>query len=177
MTYLKIRRGKGRSGARWYVCVPVPKELQPILRKRTVEVGLNTDSKKEAQQKRYPVIARILADFDRARSKTITSAHIEEEAHRYLNRRLEEKRLTLPSAAFGLAEARLKRNGSFWAAPNRTASSTLPHRKIVERNALAPIVARASLRRPSMIGTANASIGNFWILGIENSWCRKSLTV
>jgi len=88
MTYLKIRRGKGRSGARWYVCVPVPKELQPIIRKRTVEVALNTDSKKEAQHLRYEVVAKIKRDFARALERKITSQDIASEALIYCEQRL-----------------------------------------------------------------------------------------
>jgi hypothetical protein len=90
MTYLHSRRGKDRSGTRWYVRVPVPKKLRPIIRKRIIEVALNTDSKKEAQHLRYAVVGEIKKDFDRARGKEITSAHIEKEARAYCEQRLEE---------------------------------------------------------------------------------------
>jgi hypothetical protein len=87
LTHLKIL-GKGRSGARRYVCAPVPKELQPILRKRTVEVALNTDSKKDTQHLRYVVIAGIKRDFARALETKITSVNIEAEAVHYYARRI-----------------------------------------------------------------------------------------
>jgi hypothetical protein len=89
-TYLHPRRGKGRSGTRWYVRVPIPKDLQHVLHKRIVEVALNTDSVKDAQKKRFPVVSKIFADFELARSKKITSAHIEEEARAYCEKRLAE---------------------------------------------------------------------------------------
>src|SRR5262245_56084412 len=61
-----------------------------MFRKRTIDVALNTDSLKDAQEKRYPVVAKILADFERARSKRITPQNIAMEAYAYYERRLEE---------------------------------------------------------------------------------------
>ena len=39
--YLKRRCGKQRSGFRWYVRVPVPSDIQEIVRKQTIERALN----------------------------------------------------------------------------------------------------------------------------------------
>lgn len=87
--YLKRRRGKNRSGYRWYVRINVPHDLQGIIRKRTLEHALNTSDFKEAQKLRHAVLARIHADFDLARRGVITSADIEHEAQRYLRKRLD----------------------------------------------------------------------------------------
>ena len=51
--YLKTRRGKRRSGERWYVRVPVPPDLQEILRKLTIERSLDTTDKAEARKLSY----------------------------------------------------------------------------------------------------------------------------
>ena len=66
---------------------------------------------------------------------------------------------------FGLAVARLKRAGSFCAAPNNTASRTLPHRKMTERYAPACRAFRASSRRSWMIDTADCLNGQFLHVG------------
>jgi hypothetical protein len=87
--YLKRRRGKRRSGYRWYVRINVPRDLQDSIRKRTIEHALNTSDFKEAQKLRHAVLAKIHADFDRARSGAITSVDIEHEAQCYLRKRLE----------------------------------------------------------------------------------------
>jgi integrase len=87
--YLKRRRGKGRSGYRWYVRVPVPRDLQERLRKKTVERALDTSDFSEAKKLKHSLLATIFADFERARRQTITSADIEHEAQRYLRERLD----------------------------------------------------------------------------------------
>ncbi len=86
--YLKRRRGKRRSGYRWYVRINVPADLQELIRKRTIERALNTSDFKEAQKLRHAALAEIHADFDRARLGKITSADIEHEAQIYLRERL-----------------------------------------------------------------------------------------
>lgn len=73
--YLKRRRGKRRSGYRWYVRVGVPTDLRNTLRVKTIERAL-----KEAQRLRRGVLTEIFADFERARWRVITSADIEQEA-------------------------------------------------------------------------------------------------
>lgn len=88
--YLRCRCGHRRSGDRWYVRVPVPSDLQEVLRKRSIEQALNTSDKEEARRRKHAVIARIMADFERARLGKITSADIEQEAQRYLRERLQE---------------------------------------------------------------------------------------
>jgi len=88
--YLKRRRGKRRSGDRWYVRVPVPPDLQEILRKRTIECALNTNDKVEARKLKHSVIAKIFESFERARGHRITSTDIEHEAQRFLRERLEQ---------------------------------------------------------------------------------------
>lgn len=90
--YLKRRRGKGRTGSRWYVRVPVPVDLQPVFRKATIERALHTEDRKEAQKKKHSVLTEIFATFDRARLHKITSEDIEVEARRYLTERIAELR-------------------------------------------------------------------------------------
>ena len=57
--YLKRRCGRGRSGYRWYVRVPVPLDLQELLRKRTIEHSLNTSDLIEARKLKHSVLAEI----------------------------------------------------------------------------------------------------------------------
>lgn len=90
--YLKRRRGKGRSGYRWYVCVPVPVDLQPLFRKRAIERALHTADFESAKKLKHPILTEIFASFDRARLQRITSADIEAEAQRYVNERIAELR-------------------------------------------------------------------------------------
>jgi hypothetical protein len=87
MAYLKRRRGKRRSGYRWYVRIVVPKDLQELLGK-AIERALNTSDLKEAQRRKHTVVDEILTGFERARQHKITSADIEHEAQRYLRERL-----------------------------------------------------------------------------------------
>lgn len=91
--YLKRRRGKKRSGYRWYVCVPVPVDLQSIFRKRTIERALHTADFESAKKLKHPILTEIFADFDRARLQRITSADIEAEAQRYVRERIAELRV------------------------------------------------------------------------------------
>jgi integrase len=88
--YLKRRCGRGRSGYRWYVRVPVPSDLQEVLRKRSIEQALNTSDLTEARRLKHAVVAGIFADFERARLGRITSADMEQESQRYLRERLQE---------------------------------------------------------------------------------------
>jgi hypothetical protein len=88
MAYLKRRRGKGRSGYRWYVRIVVPADLQQVLGKKTIERALNTSDLKEAKRLKHAVVDEILTGFERARQQNITSADIEHEAQRYLRERL-----------------------------------------------------------------------------------------
>ena len=88
--YLKRRCGRGRSGYRWYVRVPVPLDLQELLRKRTIEHSLNTSDLIEARKLKHSVLAEIFESFERARGHRITSSDIEHEAQRYLRERLEQ---------------------------------------------------------------------------------------
>jgi hypothetical protein len=87
--YLKRRRGKNRSGFRWYVRINVPNDLREILCKRTIERALNTSDHKEAQRLKHAVLAEIFEDFERAKRRMLTSADIEHEAQRYLRDWLE----------------------------------------------------------------------------------------
>jgi hypothetical protein len=86
--YLKRRRGKRRSGFRWYVRVPVPTDIQEIVRKQTIERALNTSAIKEARKLKLTVLAQIFKSFERAHR--ITSSDIEHEAQRYLRDRMEQ---------------------------------------------------------------------------------------
>ena len=88
MAYLKRRRGKGRSGYRWYVRMVVPADLQELLGKKTIEHALNTSDLKEAQRRKHAVVDEILTRFERARLHKITSADIQHEAKCYLRKRL-----------------------------------------------------------------------------------------
>jgi hypothetical protein len=66
--HLKRRVGKRRSGDRWYVRVPVPKDLRGRFGKlEAIERALNTGDLREAQRRRHAVVAGILELFDRAR--------------------------------------------------------------------------------------------------------------
>jgi methionine-rich copper-binding protein CopC len=89
--YLKRRRGKRRSGYRWYVRIGVPADVREVLRKQTIERCLHTSDFKEAQQLRHAVLAEIFESFERARGHRITSADIEHEAQRLLRERLATK--------------------------------------------------------------------------------------
>ena len=60
MKFLKRRRGKGRSGYRWYVRIVVPVDLQELLGKKTIEHALNTSDQKEAERRKHAVIDEIL---------------------------------------------------------------------------------------------------------------------
>lgn len=99
--YLKRRCGQRRSGYRWYVRVPVPKDLQEVLRKRSVEQALNTSDLTEARRLKHAVVAQILAEFERARRGALTPADIENEAQRFLRERLEQIQ-TRPQDTFTL---------------------------------------------------------------------------
>jgi hypothetical protein len=74
MAYLKRRRGKGRSGYRWYVRYGVPPDLREFFGKKTIERALDTSDQKEAERRKHAVIANILESFAHARQKQITSA-------------------------------------------------------------------------------------------------------
>jgi hypothetical protein len=88
--YLKPRSGKGRKGDRWYVRVPVPLDIQEIVRKQTIERALKTTNIKVARRQQLAVLDAIFESFDRVRAHGITSADIEHEAQRYLRERLEQ---------------------------------------------------------------------------------------
>ena len=59
--YLRQRRG------RWFVQVPVPKDLRGRFGKANIEQYLGTSSEAEAKRLSYGVVAEILASFERAR--------------------------------------------------------------------------------------------------------------
>ena len=72
--YLKRRVGKRRSGDRWYVRVPVPRDLRGRFGKLdAIERGLNTGDLREAQRRRHAVVAAILERFEQARRAVHTS--------------------------------------------------------------------------------------------------------
>jgi len=85
-----LKRRSSRKSNLWYVRVPVPKDLQEILRKRTIERPLKTSDINEARRRKHPVLMEILEGFERARGRRITSADIEHEAQRFLRERLEQ---------------------------------------------------------------------------------------
>ena len=87
--YLKRRRGKDRSGYRWYVRIVVPADLRDILRKQTIERALNTGDLKVAQRLKHAVVAQIFEEFERAKLGKITSADIEREAQRFAREQIE----------------------------------------------------------------------------------------
>jgi hypothetical protein len=66
--YLKRRRGKGRSGERWYLQVPVPVDLRPRFG-ATVERCLRTDSLKVARIRRDETLPEVRAMFAAARAE------------------------------------------------------------------------------------------------------------
>lgn len=85
--YLKRRCGKGRSGHRWYVRVPVPKDLHDTLGKLPIERALGTSDIAVARQRKHAVLAEIFDSFERARRGGITSGDIEHEAQLFLQER------------------------------------------------------------------------------------------
>ena len=98
--YLKRRRGKGRSGFRWYVRVGVPRDFGNRSRALTIERALNTDDADEAKRSKHKVLAEIFEGFKHAIGvRRITSADVEHEAQRYLRERLEHITKT-PEDAF-----------------------------------------------------------------------------
>jgi hypothetical protein len=66
--YLKRRTGRNRSGERWYLQVPVPKELRPRLG-RSVERALHTGDPRVARIRRDAALPEIHALFARARAE------------------------------------------------------------------------------------------------------------
>ena len=82
--FLKRRCGKRRSGHRWYVRVPVPKDLQDTLGKLCIERALGTSDIVVARQRKHAVIADIVEGFERVRHGALTSGDIEQEAHLFL---------------------------------------------------------------------------------------------
>ncbi len=91
--YLKRRVGKGRSGERWYVRVPIPKDIRGRFGRATaIERALKTSDLQEARRRRHAVIAEIFDAIERARHGGLTSAEIEAEAQRYLRENLETLR-------------------------------------------------------------------------------------
>jgi hypothetical protein len=87
--YLKRRCGMQRTGFRWNFRVPVPSDLQDLVRKQTVERALNTSDFKEARQLKFPVSAETFDSFERARGHCIASADTEHGAQRYLRQCIE----------------------------------------------------------------------------------------
>ena len=76
--YLKRRVGKGRSGERWYVRVPIPKDLQGRFgRARAIERALKTSDLQEARRRRHAVIAEIFDTIERARHGGLTVRSLE----------------------------------------------------------------------------------------------------
>lgn len=97
--YLRQRKGKRRSGNRFYVRVAVPKDLREPMGKNVIERSLGTTVLSEAKALRHKELALIQEKFEharqeaemaaeRARRKSITSADIELEAQRYLHDRI-----------------------------------------------------------------------------------------
>lgn len=89
MAYLRLRRGKRRSGNRYYVRIAVPHDLREQLGTSIIERSLETSDLSEAKTRRHGELAQILDSFERARRKSITSADIEYEAQRYLREQLD----------------------------------------------------------------------------------------
>lgn len=89
MAYLRLRRGKRRSGNRYYVRIAVPNDLREQFGTSIMERSLETSNLGEAKTRRHGELARILDSFERARRKAITSADIEHEAQRYLREQLD----------------------------------------------------------------------------------------
>jgi hypothetical protein len=82
--YLRRRVGKRRSGDRWYVRVPVPKNLRGRFGElEAVERGLGTGDLREAQRRRHAIVAEILELFDRTRDSRPEDAVAEELAQAY----------------------------------------------------------------------------------------------
>lgn len=86
--YLRLRRGKRRSGNQYYVRVAVPLDLREQFGASTIERSLRTSNLGEAKRLRHTELAQIFDSFERARRKAITSADIEQEAQRYLRERI-----------------------------------------------------------------------------------------
>ena len=68
--YLKRRCGKDRSGERWYLQVPVPKDLRERFGS-TIERALNTSDPRVARIRRDAMLPDLRALFDRARAEPI----------------------------------------------------------------------------------------------------------
>jgi integrase len=66
--YLKRRRGKDRSGERWYLQLPVPKDLRHHFG-CTIERALNTSDPRVARIRRDAILPDVRAMFDRARAE------------------------------------------------------------------------------------------------------------
>jgi hypothetical protein len=67
--YIKARRGRGRSGERLYLQVPVPKDLRPVFGRACIERCLRTDSLKVARIRREEMLPEIKAVFTAARAE------------------------------------------------------------------------------------------------------------
>lgn len=65
--YLRRRRGKNRSGYRWYVRVNVPDDIREAVGKTAIERALHTSDIREARKRRYAVLAGIFTEFELAR--------------------------------------------------------------------------------------------------------------
>ena len=65
--YLRRRRGKNRSGYRWYVRVNVPDDIREAMGKTAIERALHTSDIREARKRRYAVLAGIFTEFELAR--------------------------------------------------------------------------------------------------------------
>jgi len=83
--YLKRRVGKGRSGDRLYVCVPIPKSVQEQFGgRKTLERALKTSDPREAWRRKHTVVAEFLDRIERARlgADGLSSLDIEQVAQR-----------------------------------------------------------------------------------------------
>ncbi len=75
--YLRRRRGKNRSGYRWYVRVNVPDDIREAMGKTAIERALHTSDIREARKRRYAVLAGIFTEFELARKAGPTGAATE----------------------------------------------------------------------------------------------------
>ena len=67
--YLKRRVGKGRSGDRLYVCVPISQKAcrEQFGGRKTLERALKTSDPCEARRRKHTVVAEFLDRIERAR--------------------------------------------------------------------------------------------------------------
>ena len=127
--YLKRRVGKGRSGDRLYVRMPIPKSVQAQFGgRKTLERALNTSDPREARRRKHIVVAELIDRIERARigGDGLTSLDIEEIAQL----RFQELMVAIgrkPMDTFQDDEVALAGEGDLWQLEDDLAEGDLAH--------------------------------------------------